>query len=323
MPANLAMINGRVAMAYVGETPWHRIGTHKDRFESVEDAMHAAAIDFTVRIEPLYVKLDSKRVFHKIDLKRAVLRSGDDEVLGCVGDDYEPLQNAEAFSVLKPAMAQHGITIDTAGALGRGDIVWMLAKLPESIEPMPGDKVDGYFLIKTGHNGYTAYDAALTPIRVVCSNTLTIALRQLSNRITLRHVKSDMEQMELVTKMVTELVTNLKKTGEAYKKLAAKKWSFSDMRAYINAVVGVPDEATKGPKALKRDAILELTASGAGADITKGTAWGAYNAVTEYVDHVRVGKSVRMLKARDESSMFGLQASMKAKALELALDAVK
>jgi phage/plasmid-like protein (TIGR03299 family) len=198
----------------------------------------------------------------------------------------------------------------------------MLAKLPESIEPVPGDKVDGYFLVTTGHNGYTSYEAMLTPIRVVCQNTLTIARNTAKTTVRLRHTKSELEQVEMVAVMVNELATGLKQSGEIFKKLAKKKWNAADVRAYVNAVLKTTEE-TEGVKAQQRDDVIELAYHGAGTDISKGTAWAAYNAVTEYVDHVRTQKNVRMLKARDASSIFGLQAQLKARALEMALDAVK
>jgi phage/plasmid-like protein (TIGR03299 family) len=314
----IATINGETAMAYVGQTPWHRLGTQTLGFGSVEEAMRAAHLDWKVACEPLFVRHGDS--YETLLNRRAVVRDVDRTVLSTVGMDYVPFQNAEAFSVLDEAVSSLGVKIETAGALGRGEKVWMLAKLPKAMEVVKGDKVEGYFLVATSHDGRMPYVAMDTPIRVVCQNTLTLALRSGKSVIKLRHVKSSADRFEEAQKMVTLVAKGFKDQVESYKKLAARKVTRPRLEAYVDRVLGIPEGVPAvGVAGKQRAAILELADSGKGVDFAKGTAWAAFNAVTEYVDHFRLSvKSAKRMKSADESALFGPLAKLKARAFELA-----
>lgn len=326
---NIATINGQRAMAYVGETPWHRLGVKQQAFADVADAMKAAQLNWKVKKLPIFIQ-DRKSVYHTVPDMFALTRDVDGHVFEVVTDVYTPLQNAEAFGVLDTAVSQFGVTIETAGALGHGERVWMLAKLPESIEPVPGDQVAGYFLLTTGHNGAFTYEAALTPIRVVCQNTLTLALKAGQGIIKLRHVKTQLEQLELVSVMITDLLASLQETGKTYQRLARRKLTLDEINAYIDRVLDIPnplpqDEELKPRVRRQRDRVRELaTGQGFGSQFAPMTAWAAYNAVTEYVDHeVRKNAKaeVRQLQA-DTSALFGNNFKLKERALDRALELV-
>lgn len=334
MPNNIAFINGKAAMAFQGATPWHRLGVQMDGLPDVIAAMKAASLDWKVAIEPL--QLQDGTVLP--ETFRAVVRDIDREILGVVGSDYECLQNEEAFSVLQPACDEFGVTIETAGALGRGEKVWMLAKLPETIEPMPGDKVEGYFLIVSGHNGSIKYTARLTPIRVVCANTLTVAESTSHSLVSLTHHRSDLAQMDTVKRLVTQMARALKLTGETYAELAQKNWDRVQVKEYVDAVLaweepefnvcdflGVEDNHVTAAEK-KRDEILDLVWNGTGskmAGATKdgATAWAAYNAFTEWTDHVwpDKAKTERSQFSSTKSALFGKNSKLKTRALSLAL----
>jgi phage/plasmid-like protein (TIGR03299 family) len=312
-------------MAYFGTTPWHRLGTAltDGQHLSVEAAMRAAKLDWKVLEEDITTASGIA-----IKSRKALIRGTRTKaVLGIVGRDYAVLQNHEAFSVLKPAVEQFGCTIEAAGALGRGDKVWMLAKLPEAMEPVPGDKVESYFLVSSGHNGYTPYVAKPTPIRVVCQNTLSAALSDRSCTVKLAHTRTDMEQFELVTILVSRLMDTMRKTSQSFAKLAATRFSAAQLEGYVRAVFSVPADTdlVDLPKraTFKVSSVLELAATGKGVEFAPQSAWAAYNAVTEFVDHVRsIGtKSERVLKAADKSALFGPAAQLKQRALSLALAA--
>lgn len=318
MAHEIAVINGRAAMAYVNETPWHGLGTKVEGAMDVQAALEAANLNWDVELRTMFFRKNDKQF--RVPNKQAVVRETDNAVLGVVGGDYELIQNSEAFGVLNVACEQFGVTIETAGALGKGDRVWMLAKMPNSIEVVAGDRVDGYFLISNGHNGWTTYVAKPTPVRVVCANTLGSALKG-EGMIKLRHVASETEKLDLVADLVTSFIADLEENRKLYAGLASKKMTLEEMRDYVNAVLdvhGVPNKL----EAKKAAAIIDLTANGKGVEFAAGTAWAAYNAVTEFADHVRIGaKSPKTLKAADQSAIFGPYAKMKAKALKLALAA--
>ncbi len=215
-------------------------------------------------------------------------------------------------------------TMFLGGWMGPGpsglDPVWMLAKMPESVSVVPGDTVDGYALVMTGHNGWTPYTARLTPIRTVCANTIALAMRDHAF-VKLTHVRSSADKLEQVKEMMTDLVTALKTTGETFTKLAGQKMSERQLGAYIKQVLGAKLTDEMQPVVAARHAtILELAKSGKGVEFAPGTAWAAFNAVTEYVDHVRPAevKAPRMLTQANQSALFGTNARLKNRALVLA-----
>lgn len=327
MAHKIATINGKSAMAYLGETPWHRLGTPMIGFPDVETALKAASLDWQVNLQPVYLAGPKGLLGAEVPRCRAVVRDCDKQVLSTVGDVYEPLQNREAFGVLDTACKEHGVHIETAGALGIGDRVWMLAKLPNAVEPVKGDKVEGFFLITTGHNGWTSYEARLTPIRVVCHNTLTAAVSQSNAIIKLRHVGNQIEQVEEVARMVTGLVESLKETGRSFAQLAARKLSLTEINAYIDEVLNIKDSVDiKGAVKARREQVFALaTGAGKGAEFAPMSAWTAYNAVTEYVDHLirNNARAASRLQQADTSALFGANLKLKEKALDRALELVK
>lgn len=318
MPDNIAVINGEAAMAYQGEMPWHKLGTKVDSLKSVEAALKAAHLDWNVKLKKLYYSGPDKKAI-VVPSRRAVVRDVDHALLATVGSDYEAVQNSEAFAILQPACKELGVTIETAGALGKGDRVWMLGKLPKSFHPVAGDRVDGYFLVVSGHNGWTALTARPTPVRVVCANTLAVALSTTDAVVNLRHTKDVGTELDKAAKMVTNLVKTLKETNESFASLAAKKLTADETRDYINKVLGI-DDAAKGVSASRRETILQLVETGKGVEFAPKTAWAAFNAVTEYVDHVRPAeaKAPLMIKRANQSALFGTNMRLKQKALTLA-----
>jgi phage/plasmid-like protein (TIGR03299 family) len=185
MPHELATTaDGRTAMMYCGEPPWHGLGTRLDAPATAEEAINAAGLNYEVRLTPLATAdgLD-------VPQRKAVVRYDTQEVLGVVGNDYVPVQNREAFGFLDAVVAGGGLRYHTAGGLGRGERVWMLAKLPEQIRVKNSDDlVDQFLLLSNAHNGTAALRTFFTPIRVVCANTLAVAHRRGEGQgISIRH----------------------------------------------------------------------------------------------------------------------------------------
>lgn len=333
---NIAMINGREAMAYQGEMPWHKLGVRMDGLPDVIAALSAANLDWNVGLEPVHLP-DGVTIPNRF----ATVRDVDRTVLGVVSDEYEVLQNSEAFGVLQPACEEFGVTIESAGALGIGQKVWMLAKLPETVEPVPGDEVDGYFLVSTGHNGSIPFAARPTPVRVVCENTLTMAESSGASMIRLNHIRSDMKNMDLVKKLIKRLIHMIQVTGETFSSIAAKKMSSEEIQNYINAVLGISETDVFIQEALgidkvetaitkRSDMIFNLVWNGRGAELAgakkksgEATAWAAYNAIAEYYDHVRPAelKTEKAIRMANKSAIFGANSRVKENALALALAA--
>jgi phage/plasmid-like protein (TIGR03299 family) len=319
MPADIATLDGKDMMAYQGETPWHKLGTKMEGTPDVPAALEAANLNWNVELKSMFYKHKEKTI--KVKNRRVVIRDVDGQLLSTVGSDYEPFQNSQAFSILQPACEQFGVTIETAGALGKGDRVWMQAKLPETFEPVKGDKIEGYFLVLNGHNGWTSLSARPTPQRVVCQNTLSMALRGTKSIINLRHTSSGAEQFDQVAKLVTDLIAGMKEANTSFSALAAKKLTQDELVSYISEVLNIElGEEANPVAARRRDTIIELAATGKGVQFAPGTAWTAFNAVTEYIDHVRPAeaKNTRTIAQANQSALFGTNMKIKQRALVLA-----
>jgi phage/plasmid-like protein (TIGR03299 family) len=155
--------DGRAAMFYTGEPPWHGLGTRLDNPATAAEAITAAGLDFTVELTRL-TTIDGIPVPQRV----AVVRSDTQDVLGVVSPAYVPVQNRQAFGFLDAIAAEGGIRYHTAGALRRGERVWLLGKLPGEIRVKDSDDVtEKYLLLSNSHDGSSALRVYFTPVRVV------------------------------------------------------------------------------------------------------------------------------------------------------------
>lgn len=174
MAHEVNVVNGRASMAYFGETPWHGLGQKLESPATAAEAIIAAGLDFEVGLHPL-VTTDGLAVLQR----KAVIRPDTNQVLGVVGNSYVPIQNAEAFQFLDTVVADGELRYHTAGALGRGERIWMLAKLPGHIRVNGTDDItEKFLLLSNSHDASSALRVYFTPIRVVCANTLGVAERR-------------------------------------------------------------------------------------------------------------------------------------------------
>jgi phage/plasmid-like protein (TIGR03299 family) len=322
MAHNLATINGSIAMMYQNASPWHGLGKRISGTVDVQTALTAATLDWTVRREALYLA-DGR----KLDERFATVRDLDNAILGTVGPDYTILQNADAFGILNDVCAEFGVTIETAGALGKGERVWMLAKMPEPIEPIAGDKINGYALVMTGHTGTQSYVTQLTPIRVVCQNTLNAATASGQAMLRIRHTSSSPKRLDEAKRLMNSLTKALHASKQTYGDLARQAMTPQDIAKYIETVFPTPaGEAPNAHLRGRRDQVAALVFAGRGADMANqdmpsgtASAWAAYNAVTEYFDHVRPAeaKSASARQSANESAIFGSFATVKLNALQI------
>jgi phage/plasmid-like protein (TIGR03299 family) len=266
---------------------------------------------------------------------RAVVRADTRHVMGVVGTSWRPVQNREAFAFLDGMVAEGEVQYHTAGALGAGNRVWLLAKLPGQIRVAGTDDVsEKYLLLANGHDGTLALRCLFTPVRVVCQNTLSLALRgqKAGAGVTLRHtgdVKSKLSEARRTLGLAEQFYTDLEAKAN---RLASVAMTSDRCRRYFEAVFPLPDEPEKHQWAVKsaretHDKLLGLFERGKGADLrgVRHTLWAAYNAVTEYVDHAKPSyqdkkKSLEENRsARLDRIWFGAGASLKASAFEHAM----
>lgn len=321
MPHNLATTEGRTAMAYYGETPWHGLGTRLENPATAEEAITAAGLGYEVEMAALATN-DGIPVHQK----RAVVREDTGQVLGVVGNGYVPIQNRECFGFLDAVVAEGKVNYHTAGALGRGERIWLLAKLPESIRVnQTDDVVDRFLLLSNTHDGSSALRVFFTPIRVVCQNTLNLAeVRGMGQGVAILH-KGDLAGKIREAQRVLGLAERF--YDDAATKIdfmASHKPTAEQLQEFFKALYPDPTDSTNRRAQNVRQRLMELFEGGVGHDMPgiQHTTWAALNAVTEYVDHARPSRGIDAqdrANRRLDSAWFGSGARLKAKAWNLAL----
>ena len=244
----LLIDGGRAAMFYVGEKPWHGLGTRLDAPPSSEAAIAAAGLDWTVAKVPLYVAAQAR--LHELRDRFAIVRedklgSADFPVFGIVGPEYVPLQNREAFAFFDPIVKDGDATYETAGALGRGERIWIQARLSNDIE-VAGDVIQRYLLLSNTHNASSSLQVKLTPVRVVCNNTLTVALSK-GRSICIRHDHAMDEHLEQAKNLLGLVETEYARVTSTFRRMAARKLTQHQAAAYFAQVF--PDSASANPVA--------------------------------------------------------------------------
>jgi len=274
-------------------------------------------MDWPVELEPLFLAGEDKPVSHK-----AVVRQTDRAVLGVVGPAYKPLQNSEAFSWFDPFLASGEAQLHTAGSLRGGSRIWVLAKLNrDPIVLGKGEEIEKFLLLSHSHDGSLAVRIGFTPVRVVCANTLSMAHRdEKSQLIRIKHSKSVLQNLDDVRATVNTINEAFEATAQQYRKLLHTGIQEKDVRAYVQVVMGYGetplDELSKRAQA-QIDTIVAHAFAGRGqaASAAEGTLWGAYNGVTEYLNH----EAGRAQDTRLNSLWYGENARVSERALELAL----
>jgi len=315
------------SMFYHGAVPWHGLGTKLEHAATAAEAIAAAGLSWEVKQEPIFLAGSST----PLDGYKANVRGDNRALLGVVGDVYRPLQNKESFSFFDAVVGEKLAIYHTAGALGNGSRVWILAKLPGELRVIGDDITEKYLLLTNTHDGTSAVNIMFTPIRVVCQNTLNVALRDNSRRQSIRHTASMGLRVADVRDGLGIINARFSVFEEAARALCAVQVNAAGWRSYLGAVGVIPAEEaslTLGARRMSTrasnimDEVSDLFEHGKGNNLpgVRGTAWAAFNAVAEYVDYRRTARGgVSPAAARAASLLFGSGADLKQKAWDQAL----
>jgi len=313
----IEMIDGQAQMAYAGDVPWHGLGVKVSNDLTPEQMLKAAGLNWTVDPVELFAEVGDKRLATG---HRALVRSTDQRVLDVITDDWNPVQNQEAFEFFNDFVGAGEMEMHTAGSLKDGKIVWALAKVKESFELFNGrDQVDAYLHFTNPHSYGQSIDVRFTPIRVVCNNTLTLSLNTKSkNMVKVSH------RREFDADMVKEALGVAKHKLNQYKEMAQflsqKRYNNENVVDYFKRVFPVLTTKTESEKVLSKSAERAMDIikydSQPGAEFGKGTWWEAFNAVTFMTDH-EIGRSA---DSRLTSAWYGANKNLKTKALETAVE---
>lgn len=299
----LEIIDGKAQMFSVKRRPWHGMGVILDAPQTSEEAIVAAGLNWEVEKRQAYF-VNKNGVNEKIPDQFGVIRTWDETCLGDAGKNWQPLQNKDAFKFFDPFVQSGEASYETAGSLENGKRVWILAKINRApIEIVKGDVVEKYILLTNYHKAGVAVTGGLTPIRVVCNNTLTGAIMSSRSRLFKANHSSKMNQrLEDIQASIAEADMAFQSAAEAYRTMARKQLSTKLIEEFLANTFQwqQTDNLSKREESFKikqTETILRLMETGRGADIqgVKGTVWGLYNGITEFVQHEQ-GKDESRLK---------------------------
>ena len=290
-------------------SPWHNLGIELNHPKTAREAIKMAGLDYTVMKKPLGLKTGLKQDAY------ATVRTDTKDVLGFVNKSYEPIQNIDAFIFFDDWVAENEAIYETAGVLGKGECIWILAKLPGYINVHGNDMVNKYLLLTNSHDGSSHVRVKLTPIRVVCNNTLTAAL-QGAGEVQISHTPNSAQDLEQAGAMLGLSNYLYEQLEVMFNSMAARKITDGQLRDYVQALVPDNEEAENTARTEKiRNNVLQLHESGRGAHLARGTLWGAFNSVAEYTDHMMLDEDSN---TRLNSIWFGRGEQLKLKAFRLA-----
>ena len=229
------------SMFYVRETPWHGLGTRVMEAPDSKNALIYAGLDWKVIQKPVYIEDN-----HLIPGYKANVRDSDNQVLGVVTDRYKVVQNEEAFAFTDELLGM-GVRYETAGSLQNGRKVCILARLPEEYI-IAGEQITPYILLASSHDGSGAIKVALTPIRVVCNNTLNLALQTAKRSWSTIHtgdIRSKMKEAEECLLLSRKYMAAL---GAEFENLRMKKITDKQVMDYIEILLPMEENATPQQK---------------------------------------------------------------------------
>src|SRR5437879_10768470 len=242
MAHRISVNNGKAEIAYAGETPWHGLGTRVDGLQTAADMIKRAGLEWTVELRSIYfdARVDGVR---PVPGFQAVVRTDHRVTLGIVTNQYQPIQNTQAAEMMDALATEGDAHVEVAGALGAGERCWMLAHIPADFEVVAGDEVKPYVLIAWGHDGKHGLAAKLTPIRVVCNNTLTAALGGKWSKtadVYVRHNRNAGIRIEEAQRALGLIRKKVDRTKEAYTALATTPLDPAGATGYFGRVFPRP-----------------------------------------------------------------------------------
>lgn len=327
MPHDLCIdADGKAEMMCVGDMPWHGLGTRLASPPTAEQAIRAARLDWRVAKKPLFIGNEHR----PLPGQYAIVREdrwnrNEDGLFGTVGRSYTPLQNVDAFGFFDPVVKTGAAFYESAGALKKGERVWVMARLRDDFQITSEDTIARFLLLSNTHDGTGSVQVKFTPVRVVCRNTLNEALMR-GPAVRFAHTPDMKEHLNDAAQVVLKAIQqHFDELCRRFRAMRAVEMTKANLQEYINSVFPNPStnmEQTRLKKAMAqvqrdREESARLFEQGKGNNFqgVRGTLWAAYNGVTEYVDFHRTdygdGKWL-------ENVWFGSGSALKARALAAA-----
>ncbi len=323
---------GKHSFFSVQEKAWHGLGQIVKDYPTSSEAIKHAGLDYEVEKRKLFTfdgenqngDPDSAIIIPEIEVPNffATVRTDTDQVLGVVGKDYQIVQNRDAFNFFDAIVGGDGIQYETAGALGKGERIFITAKLPGYIRVGKEDMTEKYLFLTTSHDGFGSITAAFTPVRIVCNNTLNAALKNSTGSIKIRHTanaKDRLAEAHRVMGISNKLADELESIFNDWATIRIKD---QEIQRLIQLAMVPNKEVLQNIKEGNMDELstafqnvcnsvyeYAMTNPSQQQETTKGTLFGTYNAVTGYFQNIRNYKDG---EAKVKSLLFGGTAQLRA-----------
>lgn len=270
-------------MFYVRETPWHGLGTQVTEALSSREALIAAGLDWSVVQKELYTENGNH-----VQGFYANVRDRDEKILGVVTNRYRIVQNREAFAFTDDLLGK-GVKYETAGSLREGRKIWILARLPKAYR-LAEDKVTPYLVFSNSHDGSGAIKVAMTPVRVVCNNTLNLALQRADRIWSANHtgnMESKLEDARMTLFMAENYMNELSKEAD---RLNKRLVSDAEVEEYVRMLLPIATDATetteKNIRKLREDMKKRYFYAPDLKDVGKN-GYRFINAVSDFATHAK------------------------------------
>lgn len=320
------MVANVQTMAYHGEVPWHGLGTPVPAGVTAERMIRAAGLDWQVELIPARgaTVINKKMEYSRYEVVRVPRQGmGETEVLlGIVSRRYQPLQNIEAFEFFDPIVGENKAYFETAGALGEGERIWVMAKMPGAMQIVPGDDCLKYLLLSNTHSGDGSVIVKFTSVRVVCQNTLMLAMKDGQKAYRVRHSKKMQFKLDELSDFLALTQNVFLEAEQTFKRLAQIEMVGDRLDSYLKAVFPLsPSQVKNTTHPARWDFLKEIfeTRPDLQQRGVRGTLWGAYNAITMFEDY-KQPPGEELPEQRLDRAWFGGGADIKLKALEKATE---
>lgn len=302
MSHNINVINNQASFFSAKNPAWHGLGTVTENALNAEEAIKAAHLDFNVIKVANHAYINEKWV--KSPNSFSTARTDTGQILGTVGNIYKVVQNIEAFDFFTEFTTKEATIFETAGALGNGEIIFITAKIPKILVIGKDDPIEEYLLLSNSHDGSGKIKILFTPIRVVCNNTLNMALSSYRMKVEIKHTNSVKEKLKAASDLLGIHKASMQNRQLIFNLLSESNMQDKEVYDFINYCFLSKEELylvamnngspfTIDEISTKKKNIIHSVRSyyhtGPGQDLNtaKGTAWGAINAITGYYQNIK------------------------------------
>lgn len=293
MAHKLNETNGKVSFAARGEKAWHGLGQYVSEAMTSEQAIELGGLNYTVEKRPLYAP-GWEGTMVEAEGHYGNVRTDTNEILGIVKGRYKIVQNKDAFGFFDAIIDQGEAIFETAGALGKGERIFVTAKLPEDML-VHGERVEKYIMLTNSHDGTSTIIAGFTPIRVVCNNTLTAALKNLDNKVSISHTASAESRLKEASRVMGIASKYMDEVNTTFESMTTRRLSDLEMKYFIETVMknGVKEDKSDKEASTRMKNLVDQVYSFAITHPTQTTEaayrtlWGAYNGISGYYNFLK------------------------------------